>query len=178
MTTENTCTKCLVLLLTYGITTTLSAPTSTTAPAAPHKQEKEIKHAAITDNIVTNIILQELLEKVEKEGATLKFSHKEKKWVLEKLSDYLFGSDEAEIVDSVLSKTSTDGAVLGRHKHRKGRKSNHRVRRETDNTMDRLSFSREYRILVKISELLRTETEVKVDNGPSDLINIMQSLGK
>lgn len=129
--------------------------------------------ATSSKDVAANIILKELLTRVESEKKTLLFSDDDKVWVLEKLSDYLFGNDQSEIVNKVVS---TKNKVNRKRHHRKP-KSNIRVQRdaEGDQPMDRISFAQEYRLLYQISRLLRSEPASSED--PQQFIDAMEMAG-
>ena len=133
------------------------------------------------DRVVADIILKDLLIQVEQEGKTLQFTFNEKRWVLANLAKYLFESEEQDIVSDVLPSNPfevepRDSPVVKiRHDHREKAT---RKRRRADKSyilepMDRLSITHEYRVLAKISQLLRREE----DNEAQQLLNDMRNLG-
>jgi len=141
---------------------------SLAAPTPAGNQNSLGLQPAQSDDMITKIILRELLTQVEREGQTLEFDNEEKQWVLRKLSEYLFGSEERDIVASLFSTTksannarTTNG--LARIKRNISSRQN--------NQMDRFSFSHEYRILVSIGELLRTDPHSQSRDFRTDMEN-------
>lgn len=144
--------KSCILLLYATIVLTQAAPVKDSAAKATDQG------LLITDkkDIIANIVLKDLLVQVEEEGKTLSFTYNQKAWVLQKLSKYLFGDEESEIINDVLQTP----VRRGKHQKKHRNKSLYRTKRKaTDNAMDKLSFSQEYRLLVRFSNLLRAEEQ-------------------
>lgn len=128
----------------------------------------------ITDkkDVIANIVLKDMLLQVEQQGQKESFTKSQKTWVLQKLSQHLFGDEEKDIVEKVVS--SYQPRTRRRHSRRniKGL-----ARTKRDNAMYKLSFSQEYMLLVRLSDILREQGQDDDTSEHEDLLARMNNAG-
>ncbi|XP_067940397.1 uncharacterized protein [Watersipora subatra] len=136
--------------------------------------------------IAIEVIFDDLLSDINDNEENVAFSNEERFLVLSRLSNYIFGDDEAGLVRAILSldeQESRDQAKrdspLYKERHSRDSSIHSRQRRHTHQAaaskpVDRLSISQEYRVLSRISNLLRGESSME---SSRQLLNDMVNLG-